>query len=414
MLEMRILNHRITRIAVGILLLVLVVVTLLPGVTGFTSLDGTVNARLAVINAPIDGEVASSPLRIGTPMSEGQSLATIRNERVNRAILASLRSEHRTAVERVAALEREREELSQLRNQLAERLEVFQRATIASLERELEILRKRVEVARAQDLVAKVDLGRRQDLESRGIFTRKMVESAQAAGAATGGEVEVNNLTVELLQQRLDAVRQGIFVGGDGQNDVPYSRQRQDEVILRINDLNTRIAENKMRAGESEQQMAEEERRVRSLESAAILSPFEGVVWSRNIVGGSNVILNNEMMRVLDCRDLFVDILVPEVDYDEIYPGREAEVRLFGRAEVFKGKVQSVKGSSAVVEKDLLAANEPETDERNARIRILLSASALNTDFANFCQVGRTAQVRISKRAVRLSQWIESLWFSLF
>ena len=251
-------------------------------------------------------------------------------------------------------------------------------------------------------------------MSSRGIFTRKMVELAQAAGAATGGEVEVNNLTVELLQHRLDAVRQGIFVAGDGQNDVPYSRQRQDEVIVRINDLNTRIAENRTRASQSEQQMAEEERRVRSLESATILSPFEGVIWSRNIVGGSNVILNNEMMRVLDCREMFVDILVPEVDYDEIYPGRETEVRLFGRAEIFKGQVQSVKGSSALVEKDLLAANEPETDERNARIRIRLAPSALNVDFGNFCQVGRTAQVRISKRAVRLSQWIESLWFSLF
>jgi multidrug resistance efflux pump len=414
MLEMRILNHRITRIAVGIFLLVLVAVALLPGLTGFTSLDGTVNARLAVINAPIDGEVGESPLRIGTPVSEGEALATIRNERVNRAVLASLRSEHHTAVERVAALERERDELSRLRNNLAERLEVFQRATIASLERELLILHKRVEVARAQDLVAKVDLGRRQDLESRGIFNRKMVESAEAAGAATGGEVEVNNLTVELLQHRLDAVRQGIFVVGDGQNDVPYSRQRQDEVIVRINDLNTRIAENRTRASQSEQQMAEEERRVRSLESATVQSPFEGVIWSRNIVGGSNVILNNEMMRVLDCREMFVDILVPEVDYDEIYPGRETEVRLFGRAEVFKGQVQSVKGSSALVEKDLLAANEPETDERNARIRIRLAPSSLNVDFGNFCQVGRTAQVRISKRAVRLSQWIESLWFSLF
>lgn len=57
MLEMRILNHRLTRIAVGILLLMLAAVALLPGLTGFTSLDGTVNSRLAVINAPIDGEV---------------------------------------------------------------------------------------------------------------------------------------------------------------------------------------------------------------------------------------------------------------------------------------------------------------------------------------------------------------------
>ncbi len=119
-------------------------------------------------------------------------------------------------------------------------------------------------------------------------------------------------------------------------------------------------------------------------------------------------------MRILDCRDLFVDILVPEVDYDEIYPGRDAEVRLFGRGDVFKGRVQAVKGSSAVVEKDSLAANEPEADERNARIRVTLAPSALNADFANFCQVGRTAQVRFSKRSLHVAQWIQSLWFNLF
>ncbi|OCP05702.1 MULTISPECIES: HlyD family efflux transporter periplasmic adaptor subunit [unclassified Ensifer] len=408
------LNHRITRITVGILLLTLAVVVLLPGLTGFTSLDGTVNARFAVINAPIDGEVGQAPPRIGTPVAESETLLTIRNERVNRAILASLHAEGRTAADRVSALERERNELVALRDQLAERLEIFKSATIASLERELRILQKRVEVSQAQDFVAKVDLDRRQELESKGIFTRKMVEAAEAAGAATGGEVEISNLSLELLEQRLAALRQGIFVVGDGQNDVPYSRQRQDEVIVRINDLNTRIAENSTRADQTGRQLAEEEKRVRSLELATISSPFGGVVWSRNVVNGSNVILNNELLRILDCRELFVDILVPEVDYDEIYPGREAEVRLLGRSEIFKGKVQAVKGSSAVLEKDNLAAKEPEADERDARIRIQLVPSALNTDFGNFCQVGRTAQVRISKHNLQLTQWIKGLWFNLF
>lgn len=409
-----ILNHRLTRITVGILLLALAIAVLLPGLTGYSSLDGTVNARLAVINAPINGEIEKPAPRIGTPVAEGETLATIRNQRVNRAILASLRTDHRTAVERVAALRRERDELARLRDDLAGRLDIFRNATIASLEREVQILQKRVEVSRAQDVVARVDLVRRQDLEAKGIFTRKMVEAAEAAGAAAGGELEISNLTVELLQQRLKAVRQGIFTAGDGQNDVPYSRQRQDEVIVRIHDLNTRIAENEARAKQTDQQIAEEERRVLSLEAATIPSPFDGVVWSRNVVSGSNVVLNNEMMRILDCRELFVDILVPEVDYDEIYPGREAEVRLFGRGDVFKGRVQAVKGSSAVAEKDALAANEPETEERNARIRVTLAPSALNTDFANFCQVGRTAQVRFSKRSLHLAQWVQSLWFSLF
>jgi multidrug resistance efflux pump len=284
MRAVKILNHRITRIVVGLLLLALTAVVLLPGLTGFTSLDGTVNARLAVINAPIDGEITGPPPRIGTPVNEGVALATIRNDRVNRAILASLRAEHGTAIGRVAALQQERDELVRLRDQLAERFEIFKSATIASLEREVQILRKRVEVARAQDVVARLDFDRRQELESKGIFTRKMVEAAEAAGAATGGEVEVNNLTVELLEQRLDAVRKGIFVAGDGQNDVPYSRQRQDEVIVRINDLNSRIAENRTRASQIEIQIAEEDKRVQSLETATVTSPFDGVVWSRNIV----------------------------------------------------------------------------------------------------------------------------------
>lgn len=251
-----ILNHRLTRITVGILLLALAIAVLLPGLTGYSSLDGTVNARLAVINAPIDGEIEKPAPRIGTPVAEGETLATIRNQRVNRAILASLRTDHRTAVERVAALRRERDELARLRDDLAGRLDIFRNATIASLEREVQILQKRVEVSRAQDVVARVDLVRRQDLESKGIFTRKMVEAAQAAGAAAGGELEISNLTVELLQQRLNAVRQGIFLVGDGQNDVPYSRQRQDEVIVRIHDLNTRIAENEARAKQTDQQIA--------------------------------------------------------------------------------------------------------------------------------------------------------------
>lgn len=90
-------NHRITRIVVGLLLLTLVTVVSLPTITGFTSLDGTVNARFAVVNAPIDGTIAEEPLKVGSPVKAGQSLAEIRNTRVNRAILASLEADRNGA-----------------------------------------------------------------------------------------------------------------------------------------------------------------------------------------------------------------------------------------------------------------------------------------------------------------------------
>jgi hypothetical protein len=54
---MAIWNRRSVRITVGIMLLVGAVMAILPTLTGYTSLDGTVNARISIVSAPIDGTV---------------------------------------------------------------------------------------------------------------------------------------------------------------------------------------------------------------------------------------------------------------------------------------------------------------------------------------------------------------------
>jgi hypothetical protein len=126
------------------------------------------------------------------------------------------------------------------------------------------------------------------------------------------------------------------------------------------------------------------------------------------------VLVGAEMMRVLDCRDLFVDIVVSEVNYDEIVPGQEANVRVLGSGNVIKGVVQSVRGSSADIEEKVLAASLPQTRDKNARIRVRLDHSSLNSDYENFCQVGRSVQVRFDgKRPLSISQWASALWFSV-
>jgi hypothetical protein len=108
-----------------------------------------------------------------------------------------------------------------------------------------------------------------------------------------------------------------------------------------------------------------------------------------------------------------VDILVSEVDYDEIYPGRDAQIRLLGRSDALDGKVLSVRGSAAVVEDVALAAKLPQSRGKDARIRVSLSESALNTDYENFCQVGRSVQVRFRTRSLPFVRWIKALWFSI-
>ena len=47
-------NSRWMRVLVGVLLLSAAILAVLPSFTGYTSLDGTVNARFAVVSAPIE------------------------------------------------------------------------------------------------------------------------------------------------------------------------------------------------------------------------------------------------------------------------------------------------------------------------------------------------------------------------
>jgi hypothetical protein len=57
------------------------------------------------------------------------------------------------------------------------------------------------------------------------------VEAARAAQATSSDGVRVAQAELESLNRQLEAVPRGVFVG-DGRNDVPYSRQRQDEVTI--------------------------------------------------------------------------------------------------------------------------------------------------------------------------------------
>jgi multidrug resistance efflux pump len=393
--------------------LVCAVLAILPGVTGHTSLDGTVNARFAVLSAPIEGTVLQTPPKVGTPLQAGAHLIGIRNERVNRAVAASLDAELETIRKRVAALDSQRQQLGRLRNDLDERLKEFQTATLFNLDQAIATVRLRMTINEAQQLATNSEFQRRQTLGANGVVAGSQVEQARAAQAVSTGEGQVARTELNRLLQQIEAVKRGIYVG-DGRSDVPYSRQRMDEVTIQLADVDARLKENEARAEQIEKQLAEELDRIKRLEGTVITMPFEGVLWRNNVVVGTNVVVGHELIRVLDCRDLFVDILVSEVDSDEITPGRDAEVRLLGRGDVLAGKVLSVRGTAAVVEESILAATPPQSRGRSARIRVSLQKSDLEKDYENFCQVGRSVQVRFETRAFPLRRWVNSLWFSIF
>ncbi|WP_207462678.1 HlyD family efflux transporter periplasmic adaptor subunit [Azospirillum sp. SYSU D00513] len=405
-------NRRSVRIAVGLLLLLCGILALLPGLTGYTSLDGTVNARFATLSTPIEGMVGNTPPKVGTPVAKDGFLLSVRNERVDRSTLVQLTAELNTTRDRLQALTNQEAEMRRLQVDLRERLEAYRQATMLVLEQEIAVQRQRIGINEARTTETRGELMRKQRLQTGGLVPESEIERTLAAQLVASGEADLAREELERLERQLEAVRQGVFVG-DGRNDVPYSRQRIDELAIALMDIEARRKEQRAHLDKLEKLIAHEEERLLGLEAVEMRMPFDGVVWRNNVVSGSNTVVGTELMRLLDCSDLFVDILVAEVDYDEIFPGRPAEIRLLGRGEALTGAVQSVRGSAADVEEMTLAASPPQSKGRDARIRVRLDPSPLSTDYENFCQIGRTAQVRFETRSLPLERWIRSLWFSI-
>ncbi len=411
-------NTRFVRVCVGIALLATGVIVLLPGFTGYTSLDGTVNARFALVSAPIEGVVSDTPPKVGTALPEGTSVFFINNDRISRTAEAQLDADLGAAKERLQALDIQAKDLSALKADLVTRLREYQQASIVGVQQEIIIRQQRISTAQANKASAEADLARKQTLGATGVVASSSVEQARAASVSATSEQNIAKAELERLQRQLDALKRGTFVG-EGRNDVPYSQQRTDEVTIQLANVEAQIRTEKARIQQLKGQLHLERARNDKLSFAAVQVPFEGVIWRNNVVAGSNVVVGNELMRLLDCRDLFVDILVDEVDYDEIKPGDRADVRLLGTSDIIGGHVLSVRGSAAAVEEVVLAALPPKSRGKNARIRVALDPSDMQIDYANFCQVGRTVQVRFARASSLQTftdpviNWVKGLWFSI-
>jgi multidrug resistance efflux pump len=411
-------NTRFARICVGLALLATCVIVLLPGFTGYTSLDGTVNARFALVAAPIEGVVSDTPPKVGTALPENTDVFFIANDRISRTAEAQLDADLGAAKERLQALQAQAKDLSALKTDLVNRLKEYQQASIAGIQQEIIVRQQRIATAQANRTSAEADLSRKQTLGATGVVAGSSVEQARAASVSATSEQNIAKAELERFQRQLEALKRGTFVG-EGRNDVPYSQQRTDEVTIQLANVDAQIRTEKARIQQLNRQLLLERARNDRLSFAAVQVPFRGVIWRNNVVAGSNVVVGNELMRLLDCRELFVDILVDEVDYDRIKPGDHADVRLLGTSNVIRGRVLSVRGSAAAVEEVVLAAVPPKSQGKNARIRVMLDPSDMQTDYANFCQVGRTVQVRFARTssleavAEPVVNWVKSLWFSI-
>lgn len=399
---------RILRIGIGVGLLLLAVVIAAPRAVRHVSIDAVVNARVMVLRSPIEGRIALVPPPVGTRVFGGQLVAEIHNHRINRGVLGELATEAATLEERIQALDRQSHELAAMRKQLEDRVGAYREALQVTLEKERLELEARRGAVQARVIERTLDLRRQATLAELGHQSTARREQATSSRDQALAEVAEIGAAIERVSERLTWTRRGVFLG-DGQNDVPYSQQRMDEIALRQQDIAARRTEHHLRAAQIRKQVEVERERLERTALSRHAVSRDGVVWKNFVADGGEVVIGTELVEILDCSDIFLDVTLDESKFEEVRPGAAARVRLVGASRDIAGTVRSVRGSGAVTEDRLLAAKVPPRTDRQSQAIIELDRAALDVGEASYCQVGRAAKVTFDRDLSPGWGWLASM-----
>ncbi|MFO1184590.1 MAG: HlyD family efflux transporter periplasmic adaptor subunit [Bauldia sp.] len=349
--------------------------------------NAVISAYSVALRSPIDGEVAGKPLRVGDRIERGAVLADIENIRVDDQRLVDLREHLAQAQAVLAATRSQQTALADMRAELDRRVESFLAATrerydatAAEAERTLAVLEER-------QIQAERVLARRLVLSSRGATTAVEVERAESDVAAATLEVSAQRAKLGTLRVQQTAIAEGI-VTELGSNDVVYSRQRADELAIRLHDLDTRAAEVGAEIAEFSARLANEEGRIGRMRTAAIAAPTSGMVWKLNATPGERIRAGETYAQVVDCDRSFLIATVPQKRVPDIGVGSVAEFRLAGDQQRRTGQVVSVTGDATGGDTNLAAIPFA---QQGAVATLRIAIPPQNGE----CLVGRTARVVI-------------------
>lgn len=405
---------RAARIAAGLACLGAAFMIFAPHATNYISRAAVVNAPIISVKSPFDGALMSGALTPATPVLPATAIVELQASRSSRTELARLEARIGILAREEASISTEITALTQLDQQLLVRMEQVQTLARQVLEAQLSGLRGELAAARErQDRLAR-DAQRLERLSANGSVPQTQAETAASLAAEANGEVIRLAAAVEETVRSMAGVKDGILPGL-GTEDGSYARQRRDEVAIRLADLKGRKARvSAQRIGLLQEAEALREE-VDRLDRFAPQLPTGAVAWSATPAKGAVIAAGDEVLQLLDCSRRFVEVFVHETAFEAIRPGDMARVRLRGSDETFPATVEALRGAGSQRATGLLAAEPENLTEGSLSVMLRLAPANVATAGVaqNFCDVGRTAEVRFDRGLGNMltvaGHWFEEL-----
>jgi multidrug resistance efflux pump len=402
-------RSRAARIGLATLFIAVSAWAFVPYVTYRIAPSAFINAELMRVTAPIAGKLTQDLPRKGRFITEPEKLPLIESRAPDRRHLQDLERQYNTAKEKAELARAQLAEITQTDSELEKRTGAYQ---VGMLDR----LTHEIEEADAEKLGCLAEASQRRDVGSRmealaknGTVSQIRSAEALATQEATSTRCRMAHARIQRLKTELVAAQDGVFLR-DGSNDVPYSQQQRDRLMLRRQELQTQLLQDTSQFDRLAADIDEERTRVARMDHYELAMPASHIVWSVAASAGSAVTEGQTLLDFADCGRRFVAVELPERDFEQITAGDTAKVRLIGGSEWSDGKVRQVRGSAARSDERLLAAQVPAPNAGNVTVEVEIAGAMTAADGNRFCNIGRLAEVRFQRPILRVVDAYFGIW----
>lgn len=385
-------SPRALRLSTAVFLVVAAGTILVPRATSYISTSAVVNAPTIRVASPFNGRVTKSP-QMAALIRAGEPIAAVEPSVDQRQQRAELTAERDARLRQTAAYA---SQIAELERRLAdERVRRDRQEALALRRQDARIADAEAALAQAQ--------ARSREIEARSGRSAALGQKGVASAAAQ--EADARDLIVsrqEVLRQ--SALRDGLRIEREGVAQGLLSGAEDGDAASRIHDIVMRLSDLVTERARVEAETQSLAARIASLEADrfAPVSPGNAVVQSLNARTGDDVHDGDELARLIDCDRRFLEVAISERHFESIAPGARATVQLRGGAETFEARVTAVRGAGARFDDPDLAAAPPQTPAGQLRVLLALEPADLSLPEtrANFCDVGRTAEVRFDRSLI--------------
>jgi multidrug resistance efflux pump len=357
------------------------------------SIAGVVNAPLVTIVSQLDGHVAGDWVGRTTVLSAGQPVVAIVNNRVDNRTEMELAGSREAARERLAALRASIAELTGLKAALEQRSLDHLAAWKGHLEHDIKEGAAALASARIAERQTGDALSRGASLIAKGAVSRATYDDLSYGHQRAASEATRATAGLARREADLIAARAGIMLADSNWSDVPYSRQRLDEIDIRLTSLHNDEGVLLAAITEIEAKYAADKARIARLSREELIAPVNGVVWRSWVTPGAAVVRGTPLLEVIDCTRVYVEATTRESFFEALAPGQQVRVRLEGSGKDIPGTIRSIVGPGAplATTANVSAINHPNRTE--AQLIVDIDHGALPATPGSTCNVGRSAKV---------------------